>query len=124
VLLAPAVDLSPDRIRELGDRDAEAWKRTGEVLVSHHAYGRTMPLRYDFYADAQRYDSMNATLDMPILVFQGRHDDAVSPETVQQWARARPNVELHMLDDGHQLSGSLDYIWKNMSRFLGLEPRG
>jgi pimeloyl-ACP methyl ester carboxylesterase len=122
VLLAPAVELTADRLRDLGDRDVQAWQRTGELLVAHHAYGRTVPLRYGFYPDAQRYDSRNAKLAMPILVFQGRHDDAVNPETVQEWARARPNVELHMLDDGHQLSESLDYIWTNTGRFLRLEP--
>jgi pimeloyl-ACP methyl ester carboxylesterase len=122
VLLAPAVDLSADRIDDLGDRDVEAWRRTGELLVSHHAYGRTVPLRYDFFADAQRYDSLNATLTMPVLVFQGRRDDAVNPDVVEQWAKARPNVELHMLDDDHQLGASLDYIWTNTRRFLRLRP--
>lgn len=123
ILLAPAVILTADRLRDLGDRDEEAWRRTGELLVSHHAFGRTMPLRYDFYADAQRYDCLDARLAMPILIFQGRRDDAVSPEVVEGWAKARPNVELHMLDDDHQLGASLDYIWANVRRFLGLDGR-
>jgi hypothetical protein len=44
----------------------------------------------------------------------------VDPVTVQQWSRGRPNVELHMLDDDHQLTASVDYIWGQMRAFLGL----
>ena len=55
---------------------------------------------------------------MPIQIFQGRHDTSVSADAVEQWARARPNVELHLLDDGHQLTDSLEYIWREMKRFL------
>jgi hypothetical protein len=39
---------------------------------------------------------------------------------VEAWSKARPNVELHMLDDDHQLLGSLDYIWDHCRRFLKL----
>ena len=54
---------------------------------------------------------MDADLKMPILVFQGRRDTAVDPATVEAWSRRRPNVELHMLDDDHQLGGL--QIWRN-----------
>jgi hypothetical protein len=39
---------------------------------------------------------------------------------VERFAAARPNVELHMLDDDHQLIASLPYIWEHSARFLGL----
>ena len=61
---------------------------------------------------------MDADLKMPVLVFQGRRDTAVDPVTVEAWSRRRPNVELHMLDDDHQLASSLSYIWDATSRFL------
>jgi hypothetical protein len=46
----------------------------------------------------------------------------VSPDTVQRWAATRPGVEIHMLDDDHQLMGSLGTIWREMARFIGLPP--
>jgi surfactin synthase thioesterase subunit len=55
---------------------------------------------------------------MPVQVFQGRRDSAVDPAFVERWSRARANVELHMLDDDHQLLGSLDRIWREVERFL------
>jgi hypothetical protein len=39
---------------------------------------------------------------------------------VEAWARGRPNVELHMVDDGHQLTESMEEIWENSAEFLGI----
>ncbi|HEX6975807.1 MAG TPA: YqiA/YcfP family alpha/beta fold hydrolase [Vicinamibacterales bacterium] len=120
VLLAPALDLRAERMSELGDRDLEAWKTSGETMVFHYGYGRVMPIGYGLYEDARQYDSMHAAVSIPIQIFQGTRDEAVSPKVVEQWVAARPNVELHLLDDNHQLLGSLDYIWNHASAFLHL----
>jgi uncharacterized protein len=117
VLLAPALDL-----RELGGAKLEEWKRTGQMTVFHFAYGRFMNVHYDLYEDAQRYNAFDADVRMPVLVFQGRRDTAVKPATVQAWAAPRPNVELHLLDDDHQLAASLPYMWDVTSRFLDSRP--
>jgi uncharacterized protein len=120
VLLAPALDFGGNRIRELGGRGLEDWKGSNTLNVFHYGYGRVVPVHYELYSDASRYDSFTALLTLPIQVFQGRRDAAVEPEMVERWSKDRPNVELHMLDDDHQLLGSLDYIWKAMERFLEL----
>ena len=116
VLLAPALDL-----RGLGGEQLAEWKRCGRMNVFHFAYGRMMPVHYELYEDARRYDPFNADVTMPVLVFQGRRDAAVDPATVEAWAARRPNVELHMLDDDHQLGASLSYIWEKLAAFLDLE---
>jgi len=118
VLLAPAIDFSGNRLRELGDRGLDEWKRTGELNVFHYGFGRMMPLGYQLYTDACSYSCVDAKLAMPIQIFQGRRDTAVNPASVERWARARPNVELHMLDDDHQLTGSLETIWQLTEPFL------
>ena len=118
VLLAPALDLGGERMRDLGDRGIDDWRRTNRLDVFHYGYGRVMPLHFEFYADAQRHDSMNARVEMPILIFQGTRDTTVDPQTVEEWARARPNASLHLLDDDHQLSASFDYIWETSEPFL------
>ena len=120
VLMAPALDFGDDGLRGPGGADLVAWKQAGQLEVFHFGYGRTMPVHYELYADARRYDAVNAELSIPILVFQGRDDTAVDPATVESWARRRPNVELHMLDDGHQLTASLGYIWVKLAAFLKL----
>lgn len=120
VLLAPAIDFSGNRLRDLGDRGLEEWKRTGELNIFHYGYGRIMPVHYDLYTDACRYSCVDAQLSMPIQIFQGRRDTAVNPESVEKWSAMRPNVELHMLDDDHQLTASLNRIWPSIERFIGL----
>jgi pimeloyl-ACP methyl ester carboxylesterase len=118
ILLAPALDFGGNRMRSLGGVGIDEWKRTNRLEVFHYGYGRIMQVHYELYADARRYDCVNAGLSMPIQVFQGRADTAVDPDSVERWAAARPNVELHMLADDHQLTASLPYIWDEAKRFL------
>ena len=118
VLLAPALDFDGNRLSELGDWGLEAWRASNNLVVFHYGYGRMMPVHYDLYADALRYNALQAQLSQPVQVFQGRCDTSVDPDTVARWSAARPNVELHMLDDDHQLLSSLEGIWKEMERFL------
>jgi uncharacterized protein len=120
VLMAPALDFGSDRIGKLGSIGLDEWKASGRLPVFHYGYGRIVPVHYELYEDARRYDALNADVRMPILIFQGRRDDAVDAETVEAWAGRRPNAELHMLDDDHQLTHSLPYIWETLVAFLKL----
>jgi pimeloyl-ACP methyl ester carboxylesterase len=121
VLLAPALDFGGNRMGALGDRGLAEWRQTDRLDVFHYGFGRVLPIRYELYTDAGRYDALNAKVNVPVLVFQGRRDEAVDPDTVERWSRARPDiVELQMLDDDHQLLGSLEHIWQETERFLGL----
>ena len=118
VLLAPALDFGGDRMGDLGDRTLQEWERTNQTKVFHYGYGRVIPVHYDLYSDARHYDCVGACLSMPIQIFHGRRDTVVEPERVARWAENRPNVELHLLDDDHQLHASLPFIWREAARFL------
>ena len=120
ILLAPALDFGGNRMRDLGDRGLEEWRRTDTLQIFHYGYGRLVPVRYELYSDATRYDAFNAALEQPVLIFQGTRDTAVDPATVERWASARSNVTLHLLDDDHQLLSSLDLIWTESATFLGI----
>ena len=52
VLLAPALDFSGNRLRDLGDRGLEEWRRTDTLNVFHYGFGRMMPVRFGLYEDA------------------------------------------------------------------------
>ena len=120
ILLAPALDIAPSLRRGLGDVRVDAWKRDGSLEVFHYGYNESRQVNYALFEDCERYDPFSTPLDIPMLVFQGSRDDAVDPRMVQRFAAARPNVELHLLDDDHQLISSLPYIWTHSARFLGL----
>ena len=120
ILLAPALDIAPSLRRGLGGTKVDEWQRDGSLQVFHYGYNETRRVNYALFEDCERYDPFTTPLDIPILIFQGRRDESVSPEMVERFAATRPNVELHMLDDDHQLIASLPYIWEHSSRFLGL----
>ena len=120
ILLAPAVDFASGRDGWLSESDLDEWRRTDRRDVFHFAYGRTLPLGYALYEDAHRYDAFLARFDIPTLVFQGADDTVVNPQRVTAWAASRANVTLRMVDDGHQLQGSLQAIWQESAAFLGL----
>jgi pimeloyl-ACP methyl ester carboxylesterase len=122
VLLAPALDFDGNRLRDLGDRGVDDWRRTNRLDVFHYGYGRMMPVHYELFEDALKYDAFAARVDLPIQVFQGLRDTSVDPETVRRWSASRPNVELHLVDDDHQLHASLERIWTDSARFLGVSP--
>ena len=39
---------------------------------------------------------------------------------VRRFAQGRPSVTLRLVDDDHQLHGSLDAIWRETATFLAL----
>jgi pimeloyl-ACP methyl ester carboxylesterase len=120
ILLAPALDFGRNREGHLGDTAIEAWRRAGRAEVFHHGYGMPRTVGFDLYEDAARYDAFRLEDTLPTLVFQGLRDDVVPPDMVRRWAEVRSTVEFRPLDDGHQLSTSMDEIWDRSEHFLGL----
>jgi pimeloyl-ACP methyl ester carboxylesterase len=120
VLLAPALDFDTRLPASVGDVESARWRETGWREVVHYAEGRSVPLHYDIVADARRFDAGRAPVSAPVLVFQGRRDEAVDAGMVEQFAASRPNVDLRLLDDDHQLHASLEVIWEATARFLDL----
>jgi pimeloyl-ACP methyl ester carboxylesterase len=120
ILLAPAVELEWDRWSEVGPGGVERWRQTGSVNVFHYAQDRPDRLDFGFYEDAARYHPASRQLALPVLIFQGRQDESVSPHIVERFAQQQSSATLHMLDDAHQLKNSLDFIWTETMRFLNL----
>ena len=118
ILLAPAVELEWERWTELGVGGVDNWRRTGQIEVFHYAFQENRTLNFAFYEDANRYHPSSRRLPMPMVIFQGREDESVSPAVVERFAAAQPNATLHLLDDGHQLKNSLDFIWQETARAL------
>jgi pimeloyl-ACP methyl ester carboxylesterase len=123
ILLAPAVELEWDRWSEVGPGGVERWRQTGSVNVFHYAQDRLERLDFGFYEDAARYHPASRQLSLPVLIFQGRQDESVSPHIVERFAQHQSAATLHMLDDAHQLKNSFEFIWQATARFLALSPK-
>jgi pimeloyl-ACP methyl ester carboxylesterase len=120
VLMAPAVMFAKPGHHLLPPERIDEWRRRGALPFFHYGYNEERLLNYAFYEDTLQYDAFSATFPQPTLVFQGLHDRAVPYQTVEQFARPRPNVTLSLLDDDHQLVGSLPRMWNDVEAFLGL----
>ena len=120
ILMAPALDFGGNRLRQLGEVGIEEWRKSGTLRVQHYAFGEPREVGFALYEDAARYDALALHLTLPMLVFQGRHDASVDPHMVEHWATTQHDVTLRKLDDDHQLTASIDYIWRLSSQFLGL----
>jgi pimeloyl-ACP methyl ester carboxylesterase len=120
ILLAPALDFGRNRLAELAGRGVEEWRRAGRITLFHHAANAPQEIGFALYEDAAQYDALAVDVRLPTLVFQGRRDELVAPDGVERWARGRPAVDLRLVDDGHQLTSSMDLIWAESAKLLGL----
>lgn len=120
VLLAPAVMFAKPGHHLLPPERIEEWRRRGALPFFHYGYNEERSLGYGFYEDSLSYDPMTASFAQPALIFQGLRDASVDPRLVEQFANARRNVTLSLLDDDHQLIESLPRIWRDVEAFLGL----
>ena len=89
ILLAPALDFGGNRLRQLGDRGLDEWRRTGRLEVFHYADNVMRHVGFELYEDAARYDAFAARRVLPTLVYQGRQDESVNPHMVARWAAER-----------------------------------
>jgi pimeloyl-ACP methyl ester carboxylesterase len=110
VLLAPAFDFGGNRMRQLGEQGIAEWRAAGSIEFFHYAHNQPRRVWFKLYEDAAQYDAFQLTLSLPIQIFQGRNDETVMPATVAAWAEGRPNVDVTWLDDGHQLTDSIETI--------------
>jgi pimeloyl-ACP methyl ester carboxylesterase len=120
ILLAPALDFGGNRLKQLGDRGLEEWRTSGRLEVHHYGDNLKRHVGFELYEDAARFDAFRVTRVLPTLVYQGRQDESVSADMVTGWAAERSHVTLRLVEDGHQLTASMDQIWKDAKTFLGL----
>lgn len=121
ILLAPAFEFGTNRMRRLGPGGIDRWKATERLEVFHYGYGEAREVHYELYEDAQRYDAFSLTFDVPTVIIYGTRDESVDPASVERWARGRSTVTLRLVDDGHQLANSLEVIWQETEKALGLK---
>jgi hypothetical protein len=118
VLLAPAfrfIDRWPQR---LGEEGLRAWRETGWLEVDDHATKGKARVDYGFAEDAARVDVGWPDVRVPVLIVHGVHDDVVSVELSREWAKGKRHVRLVEVDDGHELTASLDLIHRRAEAFL------
>jgi pimeloyl-ACP methyl ester carboxylesterase len=117
VLLAPAFRFHRRWVERLGAAEMDRWRREDALDVFHYGEGRNRTLRYRLMEDAAQYEDY-PDFRQPALIFHGQHDDIVPVEYSEQFAAGRPNVELRVVDSGHDLLNVLPAIAQEAVEFL------
>ena len=120
-LLAPAVMFAKPGHHLLPPERIDEWRRRGALPFFHYGDGAERDARLRVLRGQPAYDAFDAPFSQPTLIFQGLRDQSVDYRTVEAFAKRRSNVTLSLLDDDHQLIGSLPRIWCDMRAFLGLD---
>lgn len=121
VLLAPGFRLVEQLRRKLGSDAFEAWRRRGGFEVEDYARGGTSTVDFGFIEDAEQVDAPGGgwpDVRVPTLIIHGTRDDTCDVAVSRQWARGKRHVRLVEVDDGHELSASLEIIAREADAHL------
>ncbi len=121
VLLAPAFRVMERWRRRLGAESWEAWQKTGWLATEDHEEKRLSRVDFGFAVDAETVDSRGGgwpDVRVPVLIVHGRADAVVDIDLSRAWKRNKRHVRLVEVDDGHELTSSLETILREADAFL------
>lgn len=119
VLMAPGFRFAERWPQIQGEAAMEAWRRTGYMEVFHYGENRPARLSHAIIDDCRLFRN-EPNFTQPALIFHGLHDDVVPADYSRTFADTHPNVQLELLDSGHDLLNVLDHIVERSIPFLTL----
>lgn len=122
VLLAPAFRLQERWRARLQPEELARWQREGSVEVHHHVTNGPRRIGWAFFEDAASWPPF-PVVRVPALCIAGSRDDTVPLEDVRAWVDRTPGARLEVVEDGHELTGSLPRIVALTRAFLLDSPR-
>ena len=123
VLLAPAFRLHERWRSRTEPADLARWEREGSAEVHHHVTNGPRRIGWAFFEDAAHWPPF-PVVHVPALCIAGGRDDTVPLEDVRAWVDRTPGARLEVVDDGHELTGSLPRIVELTRAFLADAPSG
>lgn len=121
VLLAPAFRLFERWRERLTEAQLRDW-RAGGLEVDHHVTLDRRRLGWRFHEVASGLTAF-PEVRIPALVIAGSRDETVPLADVEAWVERTPTARLVVVDDGHELTGSLGLIEREALDFLLPSPR-
>jgi pimeloyl-ACP methyl ester carboxylesterase len=121
VLLAPAFRLAERWRQRLGEDGWRRWRETTRLDVQDYAENRSTRVHFDFVRELSILDGKGdgwPDVRVPTLIIHGTRDDTVDIQLSRDFASGKPWVHLVEVDDGHELTASLDRIDAEAESFL------
>lgn len=120
ILLAPAFQFLSHWLVQLGDEQVQRWQKAGYLSVYHYGEKRSLPLSYQFIADAAQYREDELQRPIPTLIVHGRYDEVIPIAASKNYAAGRPWVQLIELESDHSLGNVFPEIWAAIQEFCQL----
>lgn len=120
VLLAPAFGFPQSWYSRLEPNQIKQWQESGILSVYHYGEGKSIPLKYQFLQDANKYDTSELTRSIPTLIIHGVNDEVVSIQVSRDYAEKHSQVKLIELDSDHGLNDSKQRIWQEIQWFIDM----
>jgi pimeloyl-ACP methyl ester carboxylesterase len=117
VLLAPAFRMAERWRARLSAEEFRGFQEEGSIEVFHYGTRTQRRIGYALLEDLDR-QSPYPEVKVPTLCIAGLRDDVVPIEDVERFVARTPAARLLALDDGHELSASIDRIWDEASEAL------
>jgi pimeloyl-ACP methyl ester carboxylesterase len=118
VLLAPAFHLHARWRARLGEEAWLEWQTRDWIEIDDYAtHGKTR-LDFGFVREMETLDAGWPDVRVPTLIVHGRGDETVPVEGSRTFAADRRHVRLIEVNDGHELTASLDRIDDEAVQFL------
>jgi pimeloyl-ACP methyl ester carboxylesterase len=121
VLMAPAFGLARGWRARLGERGWNDWRTRGWLETLDHATGTIARVDHGFVEEVERIDAEDGGMPdvrVPTLIVHGVHDETVHVDRSRAFARGKRHVRLVEVDDGHELTSSLERIATEADAFL------
>jgi hypothetical protein len=121
VLMAPAFRLFERWRMRLGEEGWRAWETTGWLETQDYAEKRRGRVDFGFIQEALALDAGGdgwPDVRVPALIIHGVGDATVDVGLSRAWAAGKRHVRLIEVDDGHELTASIDRILAESEAFL------
>jgi predicted esterase YcpF (UPF0227 family) len=112
-LMAPAFRLAERWKQRIGEKAWQKWRETGFIEVDDHATRKKSKVDFRFVEELAEIDAEGEgwpDVRVPTCIVHGIRDDIVDVRLSREWATGRRHVRLVEVEDGHELSGSVDRI--------------
>jgi len=117
VLLAPAFSFARHWEETMGEEKLEEWRRNGHLRLFHYGDKAMRNLGWQFIRDARQYEEA-PSFSQPGLIFHGSADPVVPVAFSKRFAETHANVQLRVLQSGHELTDVLETMGEETLKFL------
>jgi predicted esterase len=117
ILMAPAFHFLERWKTRLSPQELALWKTRGWAPIYHYGTKSERRLGYQFLEDGSKYPPV-PDFHQRALILHGVEDQVVPPQESRNYVREHAQARLALFNSGHELTGVMDGLWREVAVFL------